>query len=205
VVVRRATRSQASSIRNSLAYFFFAAISPARRESRLLGRFSAPAPAPIRVRGFGGMPIANVRERCLARMSFGYRKLHMKFVLLGCAMVVAVGCNDPTTRSSTSGIGAGGTVNTAVNVRDRNDATKTPIDQNENARDIGLTADIRKRVVALDASVNAHNVKIITQDGRVTLRGPVKTADEKRRIEEIAFEVAGKANVDSQLEVEAAK
>jgi hyperosmotically inducible protein len=129
----------------------------------------------------------------------------MKRLLLGCALVAAVGCNDPATRSSPSGSGASGTVNTAVNVRDRNDATKTPIDQNENTRDVGITADIRKRVVALDASVNAHNVKIITQDGRVTLRGPVETADEKRRIEEIAFEVAGKANVDSQLEVEAAK
>lgn len=129
----------------------------------------------------------------------------MRFLLFGCALLVAVGCNDPANRSSTSGTAASGTVNTAVNTRDRDSATKTPIDQNENTRDVGITADIRKRVVALDASLDAHNVKIITQDGRVTLRGPVKTADEKRRIEEIAFEVAGKANVDSQLEVEAAK
>jgi len=93
--------------------------------------------------------------------------------------------------------------NTGVNVRDRNDATKTPIDQNENKRDVQLTADIRKHVVDKDMSVNARNVKIITQDGRVTLRGPVKDEAEKNAIAVIAVEVAGAGNVDNQLEVEA--
>ena len=92
--------------------------------------------------------------------------------------------------------------NTAVNKRDRNSAAKTPIDQNENKKDIDVTATIRKRVVATKMSVDAHNVKIITQDGKVTLRGPVKSADEKKQIEDIARDVAGKDNVDSQLEVE---
>ncbi len=92
--------------------------------------------------------------------------------------------------------------NTAVNKRDRDTAAKTPLDQNENKLDIGITADIRKRVVGTKMSINAHNVKIITQDGKVTLRGPVKTADEKNQIEEIACSVAGEKNVDSQLEVE---
>ena len=92
--------------------------------------------------------------------------------------------------------------NTAVNKRDRDSAAKTPMDQNENKLDIGITADIRKQVVDTKMSVNAQNVKIITQDGKVTLRGPVKTADEKKRIEEIARSVAGENNVDSQLEVE---
>ena len=92
--------------------------------------------------------------------------------------------------------------NTAVNKRDRDTSAKTPLDQNENKLDIGITADIRKRVVDTKMSINAHNVKIITQDGKVTLRGPVKTADEKNQIEEIARSVAGEKNVDSQLEVE---
>jgi hyperosmotically inducible periplasmic protein len=92
--------------------------------------------------------------------------------------------------------------NTAINKRDRNSVAKTPIDQNENKKDIDVTATIRKRVVAIKMSVNAHNVKIMTQDGKVTLRGPVKSADEKKQIEDIARDVAGKANVDSQLEVE---
>lgn len=130
----------------------------------------------------------------------------MKTWILGCALLLACGCNDPGARSSTAGSGAtDATTNTAVNKRDRHDDAKTPINQNENEKDVGITAGIRKRVVALEASVDAHNVKIITQDGRVTLRGPVKNAEEKRQIEEIAFDVAGKANVDSQLEIEAPK
>ena len=91
--------------------------------------------------------------------------------------------------------------NTGVNIRDRDSAAKTPIDQNENKADIQITADIRKRIVATKMSVNAHNVKIITQNGKVTLRGPVTTEDEKKTIDEIAVDVAGANNVDSQLEV----
>lgn len=91
--------------------------------------------------------------------------------------------------------------NTAVNERDRSDAAKTPLDQNENQKDIDITANIRKQVVDSDLSVNAQNVKIITQDGNVTLRGPVGTADEKMRIEAIARKVAGETQVTSELEV----
>src|SRR4051794_11794564 len=69
--------------------------------------------------------------------------------------------------------------NTGVNARDRSEATKTPINQNENQKDIDITANIRKRVVDTKMSVNAQNVKIITQDGKVTLRGPVKSEEEK--------------------------
>ena len=94
---------------------------------------------------------------------------------------------------------------TDVNVRDRDHATKTPLDQNENKADVKMTADIRKRVVDTKMSTAAHNVKIITQDGKVTLRGPVQSAEEKQQIEEIAVEVAGADNVDNQLEVEAQK
>lgn len=92
--------------------------------------------------------------------------------------------------------------NTEVNVRDRSDAAKTPFDQNENKSDIAVTANIRKRVVDTKMSVNAQNVKIITQDGKVTLRGPVKSEDEKMQIDKIAHEVAGPANVTNQLEVQ---
>lgn len=91
--------------------------------------------------------------------------------------------------------------NTGVNVRDRNSDAKTPLDQNENKADVGITADIRKRVIATKMSSNGHNVKIITQDGKVTLRGPVKSDQEKQQIDDIALEVAGTGNVDSQLEV----
>jgi osmotically-inducible protein OsmY len=92
--------------------------------------------------------------------------------------------------------------NTGVNVRDRDNSAKTPFDQKENQKDINITANIRKRVVDTKMSVNAQNVKIITQDGKVTLRGPVKSADEKTQIEKLAQEVAGTRNVDNQLEIQ---
>ena len=91
--------------------------------------------------------------------------------------------------------------NTGVNVRDRDGDEKTPIDQNENQADIDVTAKIRERVVDTKMSVNAQNVKIITQDGMVTLRGPVESADEKQQIENIAREIAGPGKVENLLEI----
>jgi hyperosmotically inducible protein len=92
--------------------------------------------------------------------------------------------------------------NSAVNERDRASNAKTPLDQNENQKDIDITANVRSRVVDTKMSTNAQNVKIITQDGRVTLRGPVATEAEKSQIEEFATAVAGAGNVDNQLEVQ---
>jgi len=92
--------------------------------------------------------------------------------------------------------------NSRVNVRDRNNQTLTPGDQGNNSADIDVTKQIRKEIIASkDMSVSARNVKIITTNGRVTLRGPVKTEDEKRLIGEIAARIATPQNVDNQLEV----
>ena len=147
----------------------------------------------------------------------------MKYALVSSmlALLALVGCNEanlpaktavPVSTNATSPAGNVDTAatdatsakrdNTEVNVRDRTDAVKTPIDQNENQKDIDITANIRKRVVDTKMSVNAQNVKIITQDGKVTLRGPVKSEDEKAQIDKMAHEVAGAANVDNQLEVQ---
>ena len=64
--------------------------------------------------------------------------------------------------------------NTGRNVRDRSGATLTPGDQSESEADRTLTQQIRRAVVADDSlSTNAHNIKIITINGVVTLRGPV--------------------------------
>ncbi len=95
--------------------------------------------------------------------------------------------------------------NTARNVRDRNDQTLTPLDQGNSKADVATTMQIRKDVVAAEnMSVNARNIKIITKDGQVTLRGPVNTAEEKRLIGEIANRIAQSGNVDNQLEVKRA-
>jgi sporulation protein YlmC with PRC-barrel domain len=92
--------------------------------------------------------------------------------------------------------------NTVTNVRDRNNSTLTPLDQGNSKADLATTAQIRKEIIAgKDMSVSAKNVKIITINGQVTLRGPVKTAEEKRLIGEIADRIAHSENVDNQLEV----
>jgi hypothetical protein len=92
--------------------------------------------------------------------------------------------------------------NTARNVRDRDSSTLTPLDQGNSQSDIDTTAQIRKEIIAADGmSMNAKNVKIITMNGHVTLRGPVNTADEKRQIGDIANRIAQSSNVDNQLEV----
>jgi len=92
--------------------------------------------------------------------------------------------------------------NTRVNVRDRDSRTLTPLDQGNSQADVDTTAQIRKEIIADSAmTTDAKNVKIITLNGHVTLRGPVNTADEKSRIAEIADRIASAGNVDNQLEV----
>jgi osmotically-inducible protein OsmY len=78
----------------------------------------------------------------------------------------------------------------------------TPPDQGNSQADIDTTAQIRKEIIAADGmSMDAKNVKIITMNGHVTLRGPVNSADEKRQIGDIANRIAQSSNVDNQLEV----
>lgn len=142
----------------------------------------------------------------------------MRRLLLGTICVLLAGCTEsrpPAEKSPPASLGEktgindrsakpsepADRTNTGVNVRDRESTAKTPIDQNENQADINTTADIRKRIVAAKMSTEATNVKVITQSGKVTLRGPVPTQEEKDSIEQIAHEVAGKDSVDSQLEV----
>ncbi len=98
-----------------------------------------------------------------------------------------------------------GADNTGINARDRDNKKMTPIDQGNNEVDIQSTAQIRKEVVALDnISATAKNVKIITNNGHVTLRGPVNNADEKKIICDIAVRVASKEHVTDELEVKPA-
>lgn len=92
--------------------------------------------------------------------------------------------------------------NTKKNQRDRTDVTATADKQSNNKNDMKLTQSIRRDLTQSDTlSVYAKNVKIVTQDGRVTLRGPVKTAEEKASIEAIAKKHAGDAAVTNLLEV----
>ncbi|MEP7052328.1 MAG: BON domain-containing protein [Pseudomonadota bacterium] len=92
--------------------------------------------------------------------------------------------------------------NTAVNKRDRSGKTLTPMDQGSSQADRATTTQIRQALMHDSTlSFTAKNVKIITINGKVTLRGTVKTDAERTTIENAARNVAGGAQVDSQLEV----
>lgn len=96
--------------------------------------------------------------------------------------------------------------NTAKNERDSSGETKTSGDQSNSPEDIKITADIRRAVVADGSlSMTAKNVKIITAEGMVTLRGPVNSAEEKATIARLAKSAAGAAKIDNQLEVKASE
>jgi osmotically-inducible protein OsmY len=91
--------------------------------------------------------------------------------------------------------------NTSQNVRDSGDATLTPEDQKETKGDIKITAAIRRAVTRIESlSLDAHNAKIITRNGVVTLRGPVENQAEKDKLQKIAQKTRGVKQVDNQLE-----
>ena len=92
--------------------------------------------------------------------------------------------------------------NTKVNQRDRAKGATTADQQKENTNDRQLTAQIRRAIVKdKSLSTYAHNIKIVTQNGQVTLKGPVRSEDEKRAIEAKAAEVAGQDKVSSELNI----
>ena len=71
-----------------------------------------------------------------------------------------------------------------------------------NASDRSITQNIRKSIIGdKSLSTYAHNVKIITRNGKVTLRGPVRSADEKTNVEAKAAAVVGQDNVTSMIDV----
>jgi hyperosmotically inducible periplasmic protein len=134
--------------------------------------------------------------------------MEMKCMTLILAALAVFGCKSGGTDSTSNDpVQAGPQVpadNTDKNERDRHADSPTPGDQAENEVDRSITQQARQGVVADDAlSVGAKNVKIITADGVVTLRGPVKTAQEKADIARIVQKVDGVKRVENQLEVAA--
>jgi len=96
--------------------------------------------------------------------------------------------------------------NTKTNVRDRKPSQVTADQQKNNTTDLETTRQIRKALVAdKSLSTYAHNVKVITLNGKVTLKGPVRSEDEKKTVEAKAVEVAGAGSVTNQLSVAPAK
>src|ERR1022692_2823948 len=92
--------------------------------------------------------------------------------------------------------------NTKVNERDKNQNEPTADQQKDNPADRALTQQIRQSLMDdKSLSTYARNVKIITRNGQVTLKGPVRSEDEKKTVEAKATEVAGENKVTSELDI----
>jgi hyperosmotically inducible periplasmic protein len=93
--------------------------------------------------------------------------------------------------------------NTKMNQRDRNANEATADQQKANRSDRDITQQIRKSIVSdKSLSTYGHNVKVITQNGMVTLKGPVRSEEEKKAVEAKAAEVAGADKVTDEIDVQ---
>ena len=92
--------------------------------------------------------------------------------------------------------------NTKMNQRDQSKSEPTADQQKETRTDRDITQQIRQSIMKdKSLSTYAHNVKIITQNGQVTLKGPVRSESEKQTIETKATEVAGANKVTNDLNI----
>jgi hypothetical protein len=92
--------------------------------------------------------------------------------------------------------------NTGKNIRDRDSTRKTPFDQSESEADRTITQKIRQTLMSDDSlSTNAKNIKIVTINGVVTLRGPVASEEEKDDVASKVKVVQGIIKVDNQLDI----
>ena len=90
--------------------------------------------------------------------------------------------------------------NTRMNKADQKNTQPTAQNQSNEKADRELAAAVRKAIVRdKSLSTNAHNVKVIAKDGTVTLRGPVRSDDEKTKVSQLTRQVEGVSNVEDQL------
>ena len=90
--------------------------------------------------------------------------------------------------------------NTRMNKADQKNTQPTAQNQSNEKADRELAAAVRKAIVRdKSLSTNAHNVKVVAKDGTVTLRGPVRSDDEKTKVSQLTRQVEGVSNVDDQL------
>ena len=124
-----------------------------------------------------------------------FRKAACSLLIGGMVGVTALAAQEP------SGSQTPAPDNTKANERDRNQAATTADQQSNEKTDRQITQQIRKALIDdKSLSAYAHNVKIVTQNGVVTVKGPVRSEEEKNAIEAKAAEVSGK-DVKSELSV----
>ena len=128
---------------------------------------------------------------------------NLKYVRHSMALtLLTVSCLGAASGQNTAKTGQAAPDNTRVNDRDKSGTEATADQQKENSSDRAITQQIRKAVLQdKSLSAYAHNVKIITQDGNVILKGPVRSIEEKKAIEAMAIAVAGEDRVSSQIQV----
>lgn len=123
------------------------------------------------------------------------RRIVVAFAVVGALVVPALSAGAQTPSD-----------NTRVNKRDRAKGAATADQQKENTSDREITQKIRRALMAdKSLSTYAHNVKVIAQNGQVTLKGPVRTEDEKHTVEARATEVAGAGRVTNQISIAPSK
>ena len=121
-----------------------------------------------------------------------------RFALLAIALGI---CNAPAAIAQ-SDSGQAAPDNTKTNKRDRSQDQPTADQQKENSADRQVSQKIRTAIMQdKTLSTYGHNVKVVTQNGQVTLKGPVRTQEEKDAIGEKAISIAGEGHVTNQLEV----
>ena len=124
-------------------------------------------------------------------------KMAFQTSILGCLLTVASAYG---TAQDSSAQQQPAPDNTKVNKRDKNKAEPTADQQKENQPDREIARKIRQSIVQdKSLSTYAHNVKIIAENGAVTLKGPVRSDEEKTAAEAKAAEIAGADKVTSQL------
>ncbi len=105
-------------------------------------------------------------------------------------------------QQSKPGVASPAADNSDMNERDKGTASQTPQKQSNAKTDRTLLAEARKAVVKDESlSTTAHNVKILVKNGVVTLRGPVKSAEEKTKVEELIKPLAGVNSIDNKLDI----
>lgn len=119
-------------------------------------------------------------------------------LFIAAALTAAVAFSAPTTVTAKEQ----GTEADNAKMNKEHKTSDTAEKQKETKTDREITRKIRRAVVKdKSLSVKAHNVKIITKDGMVTLKGPVKTDEEKQAVQKAAEAVAGKEKVTNELTV----
>lgn len=120
---------------------------------------------------------------------------------LALALTISLGSSGAVWAQDANGQGSPAD-NTKVNQRDKDQAQPTADQQKETKSDREMARQIRQAIVKdKSLSTYAHNVKVIVQDGAVTLKGPVHSDEEKQSIEAKAGQVAGADKVTDQIEV----